>query len=79
MDEETAIIRDIQDGELKKYICPIIFCQTTSMLMIGSHELTLRKAAAMKEAMTMLKLNLSKLELKRPFIIQYYESFGRGF
>ncbi len=79
MDEQTAIIRDIQDGEFKKYICPIIFSPAISMLMIGSHELTLRKAAAMKAAMTMLKLDLSKLELKRPFIIQYYESFGRGF
>lgn len=78
MDEQT-IIRDIQNGELKKYLCPIIFCPQTSLLMIGNHEVTLKKAAAMKAAMTMLNLNLSKLELKKPFIIAYYESFGRGF
>ena len=78
MNEEKEIIQDIRNGELKKYICPLVYCPATSMMIIGTHEISLSRLAVMKTAYELLNIkHLSKYELKKPFLIAYWNAFGR--
>lgn len=72
MDEENILKVDMQ-----KYISPVVVCPALSVMMICSHELTLQRAAGLKALMAQLGLKVSCYELKKPFIIAYWESFGR--
>ena len=67
--------------ELNSYIAPVVYCPATSAFMVGMRYLSLRKIAAMKSLMDQIKINrgqLSYLELKKPFLKAYWETFERA-
>ena len=62
-----------------KYIPMMAYYPYSTSIIMVDHQLLIRRAAALKAVMDMYHMKRANLELKKPFVIAYWNTFGRGF